>query len=109
MPMLSCSAVTCVYNKDELCSKGDIKVGGCDAKVPSQTCCESFEEKKESGMTNSMGMGNSRGYDTIDIYCEAEHCKSNDARKCIAGSIDIAGTDACRCEETKCASFVDKH
>lgn len=46
MPMLSCAAVTCVYNKDQLCSKGDIKVGGCDAKTPSQTCCESFEEKK---------------------------------------------------------------
>ena len=28
MPALQCSARTCVYNKGELCSKGDIKVGG---------------------------------------------------------------------------------
>ena len=28
MPALRCSAMTCVYNDGELCSKGDIKVGG---------------------------------------------------------------------------------
>ena len=28
MPALSCSAMTCVYNQNELCSKGDIRVGG---------------------------------------------------------------------------------
>ena len=31
MPALKCSAMTCVYNKGELCSKGDIKVGGSGA------------------------------------------------------------------------------
>lgn len=61
------------------------------------------------GMTNSVEKGKSCGCETIDIYCEAEHCKSNDARKCVAGAINIAGSDACRCEETKCASFADKH
>lgn len=32
MPALSCSAMTCVYNQNELCSKGDIRVGGSGAK-----------------------------------------------------------------------------
>ena len=30
MPALSCSAMTCVYNQNELCSKGDIRVGGSE-------------------------------------------------------------------------------
>ena len=34
MPALSCSAMTCVYNQNELCSKGDIRVGGSGAKAP---------------------------------------------------------------------------
>ena len=33
MPALSCSAMTCVYNQNELCSKGDIRVGGSEAKL----------------------------------------------------------------------------
>ena len=31
MPLLSCTARTCVYNKDEYCSKGDILVEGRSA------------------------------------------------------------------------------
>ena len=40
MPALSCSAMTCVYNQNELCSKGDIRVGGSEAKSSMETCCE---------------------------------------------------------------------
>ena len=40
MPALSCSAMTCVYNQNELCSKGDIRVGGSGAKSSMETCCE---------------------------------------------------------------------
>ncbi len=47
MAVLSCGAVTCVYNKDELCSKGDIRVGGSDAHHSDQTCCESFKGKNQ--------------------------------------------------------------
>ena len=28
MPMLKCSATTCLYNQEEYCSKGDIVVSG---------------------------------------------------------------------------------
>ena len=31
MPYLVCSASTCVYNKGQCCSKGDITVGGREA------------------------------------------------------------------------------
>ena len=43
MPALRCSAMTCVYNDGELCSKGDIKVGGSNAMTADETCCESFK------------------------------------------------------------------
>ena len=37
MPALSCTAKTCVYNKNEYCSKGDIQVGGTTAKTVDET------------------------------------------------------------------------
>ena len=39
--------MTCVYNQNELCSKGDIRVGGSGAKSSMETCCESFKERGE--------------------------------------------------------------
>ena len=33
MTILNCSAVTCIYNKDQLCSRGEIEVMGHDARV----------------------------------------------------------------------------
>ena len=42
MPLLVCSAMSCIYNKGEYCSKGDITVGGKEAEQPGETCCESF-------------------------------------------------------------------
>ena len=45
--------MTCVYNQNELCSKGDIRVGGSGAKSSMETCCESFKERGEGTMSNS--------------------------------------------------------
>ena len=56
MPLLSCTAKTCLYNKNEYCSKGDIQVDGPNAQRPDETCCKSFVEKKEGAM-NSMETG----------------------------------------------------
>ena len=50
MPLLSCTARTCLYNKNEYCSKGDIQVDGPNAQRPDETCCKSFVEKKEGAM-----------------------------------------------------------
>ncbi len=45
MPALVCTAKTCIYNKNELCSKGDIKVEGKIARTKDETwCCSSFQE-----------------------------------------------------------------
>ena len=42
MAELKCTAVNCTYNKEKLCSKGDIMVGGKHACKMDETCCESF-------------------------------------------------------------------
>ena len=67
MPALSCSAMTCVYNQNELCSKGDIRVGGSEAKSSMETCCESFKERGEGTMSNSTGCGCTK----IGVDCKA--------------------------------------
>ncbi len=70
MPALSCSAMTCVYNQNELCSKGDIRVGGSEAKSSMETCCESFKERGEGTMFNSTGCGCTK----IGVDCKAQNC-----------------------------------
>ena len=46
MPELVCSAQSCVYNNAMYCSRGDIEVGGRNATVCQDTCCESFKERQ---------------------------------------------------------------
>ncbi len=47
MADLKCGVENCTYNKDRLCSKGDIMVGGRHACDCEDTCCESFAERRE--------------------------------------------------------------
>ena len=37
MTILKCSAMTCVYNKEQLCSKGDIDVTGENATAATKS------------------------------------------------------------------------
>lgn len=101
MPVLNCSAITCVYNKDELCSKGEIQVGGANATEAGQTCCESFQERRGESMKDSAGCGCT----TVGIDCAAQDCAFNEKCKCSAGAINICGSNACQCEDTKCGTF----
>ncbi|MFR5335004.1 MAG: DUF1540 domain-containing protein [Blautia producta] len=102
MPALSCTAKTCVYNKNEYCSKGDILVDGDTAKTADETCCRSFVEKKGSAK-NSVDTG--CGCKTIAVDCKACECTFNKQEKCHADKITITGTSACKCDETCCGSF----
>lgn len=101
MPALVCSAQNCVYNNAMYCSKGDIKVGGQDATVCQDTCCESFQERRRESVKSSIGSPSTN----IEIKCEAEHCKYNDSCACHAKHVDISGAAACSCRETECVTF----
>ena len=106
MTYLKCSATTCVYNKNELCSKGDINVMGSDAQHSDETCCGSFRERTNESATNSVAEGG--GKKEIAIDCKAGNCTYNEQCKCTAGSIGIAGPGAKDSNDTKCDTFMCK-
>ena len=54
MPELKCTVQTCVHNNDFLCNLDRIQVGGESARNPQETCCDSFQERKEGSYSNSL-------------------------------------------------------
>ena len=46
MAELKCAVDNCTYNSGRLCCKGDILVGGKNARKEDETCCESFRQRK---------------------------------------------------------------
>ena len=103
MTILKCSATTCMYNQKELCSKGEIKVNGADARYADETCCASFQERTDTSAKNSFTEG--CGCEKIQIDCKAAEFTYNDNCKCTASAIGIAGEGACQCQDTKCTTF----
>ena len=94
--------MTCVYNKGQYCSKGDIMVGGKEAEEKKETCCESFMPRTENQATSSMGTPSQK----IDVDCKAHHCQYNKEYKCTAAKIDIGGASANTSEQTECDTFI---
>ena len=103
MPELRCTVQTCLHNKQFYCELDSINVGGSSAKKSEDTCCDSFEERKES-MSNAADVTGSAS-DRSDIDCKASECMYNDNCKCHAGKISVEGSNACKCEQTECATF----
>lgn len=103
MPLLNCMVTHCVYNKDELCSRGDIRIGGREARVADETCCDSFRDRAEGTAVNSVTGG--CGCSSIHVDCEAEGCTYNENCKCTANEVNIDGACADRCEDTVCETF----
>jgi hypothetical protein len=101
MPVLDCSVTSCVYNKSDCCCRGDIKVEGRMASEAGETCCSSFRERREDDYTSERMEPDT----ALHVDCEATRCIYNDDCKCGADHIGIAGSNACRCEQTECASF----
>lgn len=85
MPALQCSAVKCMYNKDNLCSKGDIQVKGDHAATENETWCSSFVEK--TGMSNAYTCGG--GCSSIQVGCAAHDCTYNRQEVCQADHVHI--------------------
>lgn len=103
MTTLNCSAVSCVYNKERLCSKGDILVTGENAHSANETSCGSFLERSESAAQNSTVSG--CGCREIEIDCKAHDCTYNEHCNCTAASIQVEGGSAQTPRETCCGTF----
>ena len=104
MPRLDGSVVNCRYNQDHGCIRDNISVGGAGASSTSETCCDSFEEKRGDTFTNSTKEPSLK----VNIRCEAKKCVHNDDCNCRADGIDVGGSNACRCEQTACGTFCRK-
>lgn len=106
MADLKCGVTNCTYNQDNLCSRGDIMVGGKHASNSDDTCCDSFAERREKqdSFTSSLDHPSS----IISIDCEAVKCVYNSDYKCVAEHVDIKGCGACNCRETSCATFTER-
>ena len=104
MTYLDCSVTGCVYTENHCCCKREIVVEGKDAKENRGTFCGSFKERTESGSAKSAS-GKAEPEKETNVSCEAQHCRFNDACKCTAKHIGIAGGNVCSSVETECASF----
>lgn len=103
MTTLKCSAVTCIYNKDQLCSKGNINVTGEKAEYSDETSCGSFRERSEGTAQNSAHC--ECGCEEIQIDCKAHNCTYNEHCKCTASAIQVTGSHAHDSAETNCSTF----
>ena len=101
MPELKCNVHTCVHNKNYLCDLDAIEVAGTSAQTSRETSCASFVEKKGDNYSNSMREGTPMS----DVTCRARECQYNRECNCHAGKISVGGNNACRSEETECATF----
>ena len=72
MTILKCSATKCLYNENELCSRGDIEITGDNAHRADETNCGSFRDRATAGMTNSKA--HHCGCEKINIDCKAQEC-----------------------------------
>lgn len=102
MTVLKCSATTCVYNENRLCSRGEIDVMGESAHQADETSCGSFRERNSAAQNSS---GSHCGCETIQIDCKAQNCTYNEHCKCTAAAIDVDGPNAGASQETKCCTF----
>lgn len=101
MPQLKCTVQTCVHNKQFLCDLDAIEVGGSQAKTAGETCCDSFQERKDGSYSNVTGTAS----ELSNIDCKATDCKYNEKCECHAGKISVEGSNACDCRGTECATF----
>ncbi len=101
MPELRCTVQTCLHNKEFYCDLNAIQVGGSSARRSQETCCDSFEERKGDSYSDVTGEASPKS----DIDCKAVECMYNDDCRCFAGKISVEGSNACRCEQTECATF----
>ena len=102
MTILKCAAATCLYNENQLCSRGVINVMGESAKNAEETSCGSFRERSQSAVNS---VKNGCGCEKIQIDCKAHNCTYNENCRCTAAAIDVDGSDAKACSETKCDTF----
>lgn len=102
MTQLKCDARHCISNREGLCCRPDIQVGGSNATEYQQTCCESFRPINGNA-TNAMDYSHTNAQ--MPIHCSAVNCKYNKQRQCAADAVKVEGAAAEKAEQTACHTF----
>ncbi len=104
MTDLHCDVKNCANNRDFLCCRPDIMVGGPQAIAANQTYCANFIDKRDGSPSNSAD--NESTNPTLDIHCEVRKCSYNQNRACSADHIDVRNTMVNHGQvKTECATF----
>ena len=103
MSYLRCNARHCANNKNELCVLNQIRVDGTFADCRDETCCGSFTQAAEN--YSNVVSRNSEPKPETEIGCDVRRCSFNKECRCSAPSVDISGSEACACGETRCSTF----
>ena len=102
MTKLTCNAVHCASNKNNLCCRPAIKVQGQQAQMPCDTRCQSFVDKGHE-MSNNTHQDDPNT--SLEVKCTAMNCIFNQNGDCQAKDIHINGAGARTYSETECSSF----
>ncbi len=106
MNRLECQVTSCQHYCDNLCCLPGIQVDGPAARESSQTCCDSYEERRSGQGENSSSCGRNPSVES-SIDCKAEHCVYNENCKCEAECVCVG----CTCGNvssksgTECCTF----
>ena len=98
---LECQVTSCRHNENDLCCLDSIKVEGPAARQSSQTCCESYEPRSQSGMNAVSSQGCACAETSID--CKAHSCTYNNNCKCEAGCVCVG----CCCSDVTSKSGIE--
>lgn len=104
MNRLECQVTSCQHYCDNRCCLPGIQVDGPAARESSQTCCDSYEERRQGSGQNSTDH-----VPSVDssIDCSAEHCTYNKNCKCEAECVCVGCCcgDVCSKGGTECCTF----
>ena len=107
MTNLYCNAENCVHNEAQRCRLQKIHVCGDDCACAEETCCDSFSDVQDRGVTSVVTESQREAETETDIVCSAFSCVHNENGDCHARKVDIAGHGAMDSKETCCRSFAD--
>ncbi len=103
MVKLGCEVKNCAHNKEDLCCKNAIMIGGSAANQKEDTTCDSFMQRRE-GASNSTVIAS----EMTTVNCAANNCTHNKDCNCKANHVTIDGHRATCKDETICNSFSEK-
>lgn len=109
MPKLRCDVSRCAYNRNELCNKDKIYVGGLFAEEKQETECISFERKpikeRYTEEYSSEDCSDASVCEETKISCSSERCIHNFNKVCKAENVKVSGHNAITKDETCCDTF----